>query len=102
MREEWSNWSGSVRCQPRQLLAPASEQEVAAIVRRACADGHVVRVAGTGHSFTALNATDEILLSLDRLRGIESVDAAACQAWIRAGSKIHDIGQPLADAGLAL
>ncbi len=102
MEQEWSNWSGSVRCRPRQLLAPVSEEEVAAIVRRAGAEGQVVRVAGSGHSFTPLDATDEILLSLDRLQGIESADAAACQASIRAGSKIHDLGKPLADLGLAL
>ena len=41
-------------------------------------------------------------LSLDRLAGIESVDAAAGRAWLRAGSKIHDLGGPLAEHGLAL
>src|SRR4051812_989966 len=35
--QEWSNWSGLVTCRPEQSLAPASEDEVAAIVRRASA-----------------------------------------------------------------
>ena len=99
---EWSNWSGLVKCSPRELLAPATEEEIVAIVRRAASAGHGVRVAGSGHSFTALCASDDVLLSLDRLAGIEWTDRAACRASIRAGSKIHDVGAPLAAAGLAL
>ena len=70
---EWSNWSGLVKCSPRELLAPATEEEIVAIVRRASA-GHGVRMAGSGHSFTALCAADDVLLSLDRLAGIEWTD----------------------------
>jgi FAD/FMN-containing dehydrogenase len=102
MPHEWSNWSGSVQCRPQHLIWPQSQPEVVAIVRRAAAAGQVVRVAGTGHSFTPLCATDDVLVSLDHLKGIESVDAQACCAWIRAGTKIRDLGQPLADQGLAL
>jgi FAD/FMN-containing dehydrogenase len=102
MPAEWSNWSGSVTCRPQQLLTPDSEGEVEAIVRRAADGGQVVRVTGTGHSFTPLCATDDVLLSLDNLKGIESVDAQRRRAWIRAGSKIHDLGGPLAEHGLAL
>jgi FAD/FMN-containing dehydrogenase len=102
MSHEWSNWSGSVTCRPRQLLAPASDEEVVAIVSRASAAGQVVRVTGTGHSFTPLCASDDVLLSLDRLAGIESADATAGRAWIRAGTKIHDLGGPLAQRGMAL
>lgn len=102
MSPEWSNWSGSVTCRPRQILLPTSERDVAEIVRRAAAEGRTVRVAGSGHSFTPLCATDDVLLSLDRLAGIESADALARRAWIRAGTKIHDFGAPLAELGLAL
>ncbi len=99
---QWSNWSGLVQCAPRELLYPTSEEEVSQIVRRATAEGNTVRVAGTGHSFMPLVATDDVLLSLDRLAGLESVDAAARRAWIWAGTKIHDLGAPLAAHGLAL
>ena len=102
MPNEWSNWSGSVSCRPRELLFPESEEEVVTIVSRAAAAGRTVRVAGAGHSFTPLCASDDVLLSLDRLAGIESVDTVARRAWIGAGTKIHDLGEPLAEGGLAL
>jgi FAD/FMN-containing dehydrogenase len=102
MPHEWSNWSGSVSCRPAELLAPASEDEVTAMVRRSGADGKVVRVAGAGHSFTPLCASDDVVVSLERLSGIESVDVKGRRAWIRGGTKIHDIGGPLAEHGLAL
>jgi FAD/FMN-containing dehydrogenase len=102
MPHEWANWSGSVTCRPRRLLSPASEDEVVAIVRRAAVDGQIVRVTGSGHSFTPLCASDDVLLSLDHLSGIESIDAATRRAWIRAGTKIHQLGGPLAEHGLAL
>lgn len=102
MPHEWSNWSGLVRCQPARLIEPADENQVVEEVRQAAAAGQTVRVTGSGHSFTALCSTDDVLISLDRLAGIESVDAAAGRAWIRAGSKIRDLGGPLAEHGLAL
>jgi FAD/FMN-containing dehydrogenase len=102
MLPHWSNWSGSVKCRPRELLAPQSEDEVVAIVRRAAVAGQTMRVAGSGHSFTPLCASDDMLVSLDRLQGIEWADRATCRAAIRAGTKIHDLGRPLADVGLSL
>jgi FAD/FMN-containing dehydrogenase len=100
MSHTWSNWSGSVTCQPKQILSPATEDEIVDVVRRAGAAAQVVRVAGSGHSFTPLCASDDVLLSLDPLGGIESVEGN--YAWIKAGSKLHDLGGPLADRGLAL
>jgi FAD/FMN-containing dehydrogenase len=99
---EWSNWSGLVKCRPGQMVAPADEAEVVRVVRDAAARGQVVRVAGSGHSFTPLCTSDDVLVSLERMAGIESVDTDARCAWIRAGATIHDIGAPLAEQGLAL
>jgi FAD/FMN-containing dehydrogenase len=98
----WTNWSGRVECRPRAIERPASEDELAAIVRAAARDGLRVRVAGSGHSFTPIVATDGILVSLDALEGIESADLQALQATVRAGSKLHAIGAPLRELGMAL
>src|SRR5687768_12489291 len=97
---EWINWSGLVRCEPVRVVAPDSEDAVAAEVRRAAEEGLTVRVAGSGHSFTELVATDGVVISLDNLAGIESVRSDLATVW--AGTKIEALGPPLRAEGLAL
>lgn len=98
----WKNWSGTVECRPRTMEMPASEDEVIALVRRAGREGCSLRVAGSGHSFAPLCATDGLLLSLDNLQGLAGADPAACEATIWAGSKISGLGEPLRAVGLGL
>lgn len=96
---EWTNWSGWVRSRPQQSFRPKSEAEIAAALR----DGlGPVRVVGTGHSFTALGETNGTLISLDDFQGVVATDAKALTATVRAGTKIHALGRPLFDAGVAL
>jgi FAD-linked oxidoreductase len=95
----WANWSGWVKSAPQRFLRPSSESELVAGLREGPAP---VRVVGSGHSFTALGASDGTLISLDALQGIVATDAAAATARLRAGTKIHALGRPLHDAGLAL
>jgi L-gulono-1,4-lactone dehydrogenase len=61
-----------------------------------------VRVVGSGHSFSPLIETSGSLISLDALQGVLSVDAERLTATVRAGTKIHALGRPLLDAGVAL
>ena len=91
----WQNWSGRIRCAPRALLAPASEQEIVDAVRAAARARRTLRVAGSGHSFTPLVATDGVVLQLDAWHGIASSDQATWQATIRAGTKIAALGDEL-------
>jgi FAD/FMN-containing dehydrogenase len=102
MPVDWSNWSGSVRCSPARLVTPKDEAEIAAEVRGAAADGLRVRVAGTGHSFTPLVATDGVLVSLAGWAGIESCDPERRQATVRAGTTLHVLGEELLGRGLAM
>ncbi|MBI2824671.1 MAG: FAD-binding protein [Planctomycetia bacterium] len=102
MAEQWTNWSGSVTCRPRAICFPKSEDEIVALVRQAAAHRQTVRVAGTGHSFMPLCATDGLLLSLDQWQGVQWADRAKLQASIRGGTKIRDMGEPLAQHDMAL
>ncbi len=98
----WSNWSGSVECEPARIEAPGDEAAVAQRVREAASSGDEVRVVGTGHSGTPLCETSGTLLSLDRLAGVESHDTGAGLATIGAGTKLCDLGDPLLERGLAM
>src|SRR4051812_5182807 len=90
----WSNWSGAQNCTPRQELHPASEAEVAEIVRRG--DGPI-RAAGTGHSFTDIVLTDGVLLHLDRMASLTRVEGDV--AHVQAGMTLHALGPGLARPG---
>ena len=98
----WSNWAGNVRCEPRLRVAAASEAEVVAALREAEREGLGVRVVGSGHSFSPLVATDGLLLSLDDLAGIARHEPEERRVWVRAGTKLHDLGAALHALGLAL
>lgn len=99
MSNAWSNWSGNVSCTPADIEKPASEEQLIALLRESASK---VRVAGTGHSFTPLCATDGLLLSLENMQGVLATNQQACEATIWAGTPISQIGAPLLDAGLAM
>jgi L-gulono-1,4-lactone dehydrogenase len=99
---EWRNWTGDLVSRPFRTLSPADAAEVAAAVRDAARDGLTVRMAGSGHSFTAAAATDGVLLLPSRLTGLVAVDTAAGTATVRAGTRLRELSGRLAQHGLAL
>jgi FAD/FMN-containing dehydrogenase len=94
----WTNWVGNQTCTPAELAAPTSEAEVAELVAAASS----VRVAGAGHSFTPVVATDGLLLDLRGLGGIRSIDAERRRVIVGPATTIGEFGEPLWSAGLAL
>lgn len=98
MATGWQNWSGSVTCAPERIEQPESEAAIAAHV----AASRQVRVAGTGHSFTPICATDGTLLSLDGMQGLIEAESDTQTATFWAGTKISQAGAPLLAAGLAM
>ena len=98
----WQNWSGVVTAHPSTIERPSSEEIVSELVRAAADNASSLRVAGSGHSHAPLVATDDILLCLDRMTGIESIDREARTATIRAGSVLATLGEPLRRHGLAM
>jgi FAD-linked oxidoreductase len=98
----WRNWSGLEQAVPRHVATPAAVEEVVDAVRRARADGRTVKMAGTGHSFTAIAAPEHTLLRPDGLEGILSVDRTAMTVTARAGTRLKDLNLALERLGLSL
>jgi FAD/FMN-containing dehydrogenase len=98
----WRNWVGNQSFVARHKAEPASEDELAALVREALRRDLPVRVAGSGHSFTPVVATSGLLISLKAMQGIVSVDRDARRVVVRAGTRIGDIGRALQPLGLSL
>lgn len=100
-RQKWQNWSGMVVCEPSEILYPKSEEEVVAIVQRAAETKTIVRIAGKGHSFSHLVYSNDIIVSLDKLSGLISVDKEKNEATVWAGTAIKTLGELLFEKGLA-
>lgn len=95
----WKNWSGGQSCTPAMRAAPASEAELADLIRTAPAP---IRAVGAGHSFSPLVPTEGTILSLDRLSGVISHDSVTKRTTIRAGTRLGALAGELAERGLAL
>ncbi|WP_238327955.1 D-arabinono-1,4-lactone oxidase [Paenibacillus gorillae] len=97
----WTNWSGIVQATPREVLLPGTIDEVVEAVQLCRREGRTLRVVGSGHSFTPIAASDDILLSLDRMQGLVSIDPDAAAATVWAGTKLRLLGELLFEQGLA-
>jgi len=95
----WTNWSGGVVCKPREIVAPKDEVALAVAVRQSKGP---VRVPGTGHSFTPLNATDGTLIDLAAFSGLKGFDPNANVATLGAATRLWEIGPLLHPRGVAL
>jgi FAD/FMN-containing dehydrogenase len=98
----WRNWSGSVRSKPSQIVNAATEREIVELIQTAVSHHKQIRPVGSAHSFSPICQTDSILLSINGLSGISETNAAEKRVTIKAGTVIHDIGEPLCNAQLAL
>jgi FAD-linked oxidoreductase len=96
---KWSNWSGGVRCKPRKIVRPNDEVELAVAVRQSQGS---VRVPGTGHSFTPVNATDGTLIDLSAFTGLKCVDAQKQTATLAAATPLWQAGPSLYTKGFGL
>lgn len=99
MTAAWSNWSGWVKSWPEALPQPASEEALCKTIASAAVP---VRVAGRGHSFTPLVASQGTIISLQGLSGVVDHDPETLTARIKAGTSIRDLGPELFERGLAL
>lgn len=95
----WSNWSGNLDCQPAQRATPRSTNDLVKLVKNSTKK---IRCVGSGHSFSPLVPTDEILLSLARLRGLKSFDKENMTATFGAGTRLGQTGEPLWEQGMGL
>jgi L-gulono-1,4-lactone dehydrogenase len=97
-RRSWSNWAGNVRCRPQRIVRPTSAAELQAAVRSA----KQVRVAGSGHSWSALACADELMIDTRSLTRVLAVDVAARRITVEAGLRLRELDTVVAQHGLAL
>lgn len=86
-------------CRPKEIARPASLAELQNLLRR---DTDRIRVVGAGHSFTPLVATDEVLINLDQMSGVTTVDSTHNEATVWGGTRLKNLNDALFEHGVAL
>ncbi|WP_238599390.1 FAD-binding protein, partial [Corynebacterium heidelbergense] len=101
-RGRWRNWSGVVRATPQDIVQPRGEAQLAELLATTARSAERVRAVGAGHSFTALAATEGVLVNLDRMQGLVGVDPAARRVTLGGGPRLRKIPNLLRPHGVAL
>lgn len=103
-RRPWRNWAGDVRCTPELTFEPGSVEDLVAIVRFAVGTGRKLRVVGSGHSWSALVPTDDIMVKVERLDRVyvEGVRTEHPRVVVESGATVKQVNDVLERAGLAL
>ena len=96
------NWSGSLRFRPSRIESPRTEQELASLVLTIAAQGRTLRPIGSAHSATPIIMTDDVLVSLDHLKGLYEHDERSQQVAFGAGTKLTEVGECVHSIGLAM
>ncbi|MXV39062.1 FAD-binding protein [Flavobacteriaceae bacterium Ap0902] len=97
----WKNWSETVKFEPKNYIEAKTIEEVKEAVLMAKEEGRKLRVAGSGHSFSRVCETKDILLSIDAMTGIVEVHKEQKQITFWAGTTVRRAGELCLEHGLA-
>lgn len=97
---KWSNWAGNHSCLAENYFEPESEEQIIEVVRFAVKHQKKIRVVGSGHSFSPIAISNEILVSLKNYRKLISVtkNSITCQG----GMYLHELYSVLKENKLSL
>jgi FAD/FMN-containing dehydrogenase len=96
-----SDWSGIGAVRPLAVVLPHSTSEVSTVLQICNRWGQAVVPQGglTGLAGGAAPGENDICLSLERMRGIEEIDAPAATMTVLAGTKLQTVQEAAAQAG---
>ncbi len=94
----WLNWSGLHKSTPRRIVEPEDEAELQQLLKENIGP---IRPLGSGHSFSPLVPSEEIIIKLNRFNGLKSFDEKNQIATFGAGTSLMQAARELNGAGLA-
>lgn len=93
---------GRIRFYLNNLQEPITEDEIQSIVRNAYDNNRTVRVLGSGHSWSEIAQTNDIMISLSKYTGVVNIDSDNLKATFKAGTLLRDISLALEEEDLAM
>ena len=96
------SWPPLGGCQAKAIIRPSSTNEVSAVLKLCHQHGQSVVTHGglTGLAGGALTSGDDIVISLERMRQLESVDAINRTVLVEAGVPLQAVHEAATAAGL--
>ncbi|CAL8900102.1 FAD-linked oxidoreductase [Kocuria varians] len=98
----WRSWGGNVSAEPAVTVRPEDSDQVLQVLAEAAAAGLTVRPAGSGHSWSPVVPTEDVLLDTSALSGLVSVDTERQLVTVFAGTTLHELSRLLEEHGLAV
>lgn len=86
---KFTNWGRNIKVNIPKFHQPTNEKEIAAIVKNA----HKIRVAGAGHSWSAVCVSEEVLINLDNYNKIIAVNKEHKHVKVQAGIRLKDLNK---------
>ena len=81
---------------------PETEAEIVQIVSNANKSGRKIRVLASGHSWSEIAQTQDIMISLGKYQGEVSFDPKNMEYTVKAGTKLVDLNDLLDKQKLAM
>ena len=96
-----NDWSGLPHGMPREVLRPTTTEEVAEIVRRCRDTQRRITIQGgmTGLAGGAVPGDGDVVINLERMNRIESIDALEGVMQVQAGATLQQVQEAAAERG---
>lgn len=109
-RQKWENCIGNQTASPVRLLRPTTLEEIVEIVRTAESENRKVRAVGSGHSFSDIAVTDDVMIDTHGLDEVLKLETEVLKEGtdtstlvdIECGISIAKVNDELDRLGLAL
>lgn len=98
----WQNWGLNQSATASDTLQPRDTDELVSDIRSCAAAGRRIKPVGSGHSFTDIACTDDVMLDLSGMTDVVSIDRQARLVTVQAGMPLHRLNTLLAANGLAM
>jgi FAD/FMN-containing dehydrogenase len=98
----FSNWAGNHHFTPKDTEAPATLEELLAVVERFGRAGRRIKAIGSLHSWSSCAVTDDVCVRMERFDRVLSHDAEARTITAQAGIKLHALYEEMDKRGLAI
>lgn len=98
----WSNWAGNQQTGTVLLSKPQTESELQQVVQSAQLSGRRVKAVGSGHSFTAIAVSEEVLVDLSDYDEIVAIDKINQTVTVQSGIQLSKLNQALYENSLAM